>query len=60
MKTTKRLSQVKDCGTSGKRDNFDLFAELRKNQTALVCLLNVWTEFVYQQLKYQKFKEIFS
>ena len=41
MKITQSLPQVKDCGTSGKGDSFDLFGELQKNQTALACLLNV-------------------
>ena len=49
MKTTQSLPQVKDCGTSVKNDSFDLFGELQKNQTALVCLLNIETEFVYKQ-----------
>ena len=41
MKTTQDLPQVKDCGTSGRCDSFDLTGELRRNQTAIVCLLNV-------------------
>ena len=41
MKRTQSLPQVKDCGTSGKCDSFDLFGKLQKNQTAIVCLLNV-------------------
>ena len=36
-----KLPQVKDCGTSGKCDNFDLFGEIQKNQTASVSLINV-------------------
>ena len=41
MKTTQNLPQVKDFGTSRKCDIFVLIAELRRNQTAIVRLLNV-------------------
>ena len=41
MKRTQCLPQVKNCGTSGKCDSLDLTGELRRIQTAIVCLLNV-------------------
>ena len=41
IENNQKLPQVKDCRTSRKCDSFDLFSELRKKQTALICLLNV-------------------